>query len=85
MVFEGVCRIVCSTYDSDIEPLHQRLASEFLGLELCGTFVVDRAGGLRIQEVVHAEDACKLKMGPMVEGVPHCIRYGLRPFLELLI
>ena len=85
MVFESVCRIVSGTNHFDVELLHKSLTTIFLGLELCGTFLIDSACGLRVQLLIYIKTSRKLEMCPVIKRIPHRIWNCFRPFLELLI
>ena len=85
VIFKSVSRVIGSTYNLDIESLHEGLSSVLFSLEFCCTLVVDCASCLRAQKIMDAENSCELEVRPVIQWISHCIRHCLSPFLEFFV
>ena len=85
MILQIIDRIVRRTNDFHIHPFHDRLGAEFGCLQLGCTFVIDLAGGGRVQHLVYTEDTAQLEVSPMIERITHGMLHGVRPFFKLLV
>ena len=76
--------VVGRAYDLDTELADESLAAVLIGCKFGVALLENLTCGLGAQELVDTEHAAEFQMGPVVKGITERVRYGLRPFLELL-
>ena len=77
-----VCGVVGGADHVHVEFAYQRLAAEFRSGQLGVALFEYLPGGGGAEELVYSEYPAQLEVGPVIQGVTHCIGHRLSPLLE---
>ena len=84
VVLQAVGRVIGRAQRDDLEPLENALRAQLRRGQLLAGFLPDPRRALLVQQLINAEVALQLQVGPVVQRVAQRVRHGGRPGLEFL-